>query len=769
MGTVTFLFTDIEGSTKLLHQLRADGYAAALVEHRRLLRQAFASHGGVEVDTQGDAFFVAFASAPRAVAAAAAAQAVLASGPIRVRMGLHTGTPHVVDDGYVGEDVHLGARVAAIGHGGQVLLSRQTRESVGVELTDLGEHRLKDFDQPLSIFQLGSERFPPLKTISNTNLPRPASSFVGRDREVSDVVELLRDSARLVTLRGPGGSGKTRLAIEVAATLVPEFKAGVFWVGLAAVRDPSLATDTIAQTLGAQEDLVVHVGERQLLLLLDNVEQVVQAAPELADLVEACPNLRLLVTSRELLHVRGEVDYPVLPLADPDAVELFCARAGVRAADDGVADLCRALDNLPLALELAAARAILFSPRQILDRISERLDLLKGRRDSDPRQQTLRGTIEWSYNLLAAEEQALFARLAVFAGGCTLEAVEEVGDADLDVMQALVEKSLIRRSGDRFWMLQTIRDYALEQLSNRKESSRLRTRHLAYYLRLAEQSDARIHGPEQPHVLDRLEAEEDNLRSALDWALTANPSRSQRLAAALGWFWQLRSRFGEGTAAVEAALSAETATPTRATQLLQALGRLTYYRGDPSAAQRLLEQAAAAAREANDHLALAQALSYVSIAAGHAGDEDRARSAGDSAIEIARTAGDAWTIGLACWALGANLVLGRCDGPDPSEARELLEESAAILRAAGDPWALGAPLVYLASLEEQAGAIEVAALLLDEASDLFRLVGDKWRLSVTLGRRAYIAETQGEKGVAAHLRRESEILESDLRRLSQPR
>jgi Adenylate and Guanylate cyclase catalytic domain/NB-ARC domain len=465
-GTVTFLFTDIEGSTRVLHELGPEAYALALVEHRRLLRDAFATHGGVEVDTQGDAFFYAFPAAPGALAAASEATAALAPGPIRVRIGLHTGAPHLTGEGYVGEDVHLGARIAAAGDGGQVLLSQATRELVDGELTDLGEHRLKDFDEPVWIFQLGSERFPPLKTISNTNLPRPASSFVGREREVEEIVSLLQDGARLLTMTGPGGSGKTRLAIEAAAELVPQFKTGVFWVGLAALRDPAVVTDTIAQTLGAKDGLTEHIGEREMLLLVDNLEHVVQAAPELATLVESCPNLRLLVTSRELLRVRGEVEYPVQPLAELDAVELFCDRSRLE-REATIAELCRRLDNLPLAVELAAARVSVLSPAQILKRLSQRLDLLKGGRDAEARQATLRATIAWSYELLDSAEQGLYARLAVFRGGCSLESAEEVVAADLDTLQSLVDKNLLRQSEERFWMLETIREYAADGWRNR--------------------------------------------------------------------------------------------------------------------------------------------------------------------------------------------------------------------------------------------------------------------------------------------------------------
>lgn len=290
-GIITFLFSDIEGSTRLLSELGPALYSGALAEHRRLLRAAFGQHGGIEVDTQGDAFFVAFGNAEDALAAAEDAQQALAAGPIRVRMGLHTGTPHLGPEGYVGHDVHLGARIAAAGHGGQVLMSRATRESASAMpgVVDLGEHRLKDFDLPVSIFQLGEERFPPLKTISNTNLPRPASSFVGREREVAEVSALLTDNARLLTLTGPGGSGKTRLAIEAATTVLSDFKAGVFWVGLAALSDPALVGEAIGQTIGAKASLTEHIGDRTMLLLLDNLEQVIAAGPELAAVVESCP------------------------------------------------------------------------------------------------------------------------------------------------------------------------------------------------------------------------------------------------------------------------------------------------------------------------------------------------------------------------------------------------------------------------------------------------------------------------------------------------
>ena len=360
-GNVSLLFTDIEGSTRLIEELGESGYVDALAEHRRLLRAAFSAHGGVEVDTQGDAFLYAFADPVEALAAAAQGQEALAPGPVQVRMGLHTGELQLTGEGYAGRELHKAARIAASGHGGQVVVSPATRALVDGELTELGEHRVKDFDEPVALFQLGSERFPPLKTISNTNLPRPASSFVGRARERDELLALLRNGSRLVTLSGPGGSGKTRLAVEVASELVPAFKAGVFWVGLSALRDPALVTQTVAQTLGAKEASPSTSPTASCLLLLDNFEQVVEARPELSQLLEACPNLRLLVTSRELLRVAGEVDYPVPPLAEPEAVELFCERSRLE-PDETIAELCRRLDELPLAVELAAARTRVLTP-----------------------------------------------------------------------------------------------------------------------------------------------------------------------------------------------------------------------------------------------------------------------------------------------------------------------------------------------------------------------------------------------------------------------
>ena len=335
-GTVTLVFTDVEGSTKLLEELGTDAYRDALAEHRRLVREACARYQGYEVDYEGDAFFYAFASPASALSAVSEAMDGLEAGPIRIRVGIHTGEPALDPPKYVGMDVHRAARIMSTAHGGQVVLSPSTvslLEPGTFELIDLGEHRLKDIEGAIPIFQLGDGSFPPLKTISNTNLPRPASSFVGREAELSEVLARIEGGARLVTLTGPGGTGKTRLALEAASSLVPEYKAGVFWIGLASLRDAALVTETISQTLGAKDGLAEHIGERELLLLLDNLEQVIEAAPQLSALLSACPNLTLLVTSREVLRVQGEVEYPVPPLAQPEAVSLFCERAQVEPSD----------------------------------------------------------------------------------------------------------------------------------------------------------------------------------------------------------------------------------------------------------------------------------------------------------------------------------------------------------------------------------------------------------------------------------------------------
>jgi predicted ATPase/class 3 adenylate cyclase len=746
-GTVTFLFTDVEGSTKLLHELGAEGYAAALAEHRRVLREAFAAHGGVEVDTQGDAFFVAFSGAPDALAAAREGQEALAPGPIRVRIGLHTGRPTLTEEGYFGADVHLGARIAAAGHGGQVLLSKATRELVDGEVSDLGEHRVKDFAEPVWLFELGSERFPPLKTISNTNLPRPASSFVGREREVEEVVAQLRDGTRLLTLTGAGGSGKTRLAIEAAAELVPEFKNGVFWVALAALRKPALVAETIALTLGAKGGLAEHIGERELLLLLDNLEQVIDAAPELAALVESCANLKLLVTSRELLRVRGEVQYAVPPLAEQEAVALFCQRSHLEVSDE-IAELCRRLDNLPLAVELAAARASVLSPAQILERLSRRLDLLKGGRDTDPRQQTLRATIEWSYDLLSPEERQLFARLAVFRGGCTLEAAEEVADADLDVLQSLVDKSLLRHTRERFWMLETIREYAAARIEESDEAEEVRQRHAECFLALAEEAEPYLRRHWSRQWLDRLELEHDSLRAALDQLEASGQSElALRMAGAIWWFWDGRGHLAEGRRRLESALQADERPTAARARALNGAAALAVDGGDPSAARLRAEEGLALQRALGDNWGAAYSVYLLAHAALSEADWPRAQRLFEESLRLFGELGDEhYTLDSKYKLAWTHEGLG-----DRERARAVHGKNLLQARAAHNDHMVAGALGMLARYAIDEGEVDDAVSLLKESHRINRDFGAHSRTAKDLRTFARVLAVKGRAATAARI------------------
>jgi predicted ATPase len=637
-GTVTLVFTDIEGSTALLDELGAEAFKEALADHRRALRDAFGAHSGYEVDDAGDGLFYAFGSGSEAVTAVAQAIASLADGPVRVRVGVHTGEPLLDPPKYVGPDVHKAARIMSAAHGGQVLLSGATRELVAEDVLDLGRHRLKDFPEPVSLYQLGSDRFPPLRTISNTNLPVPLSSFVGREQEVTEVVSLIRDdTARLVTLAGPGGTGKTRLALEAAGELVSEFGAGVFWIGLWPVRDPALVVDTIAQTLGAKQELAVHIGEKQLLLVLDNLEQVVESAVELAALLRACRNLRFLVTSRELLRIDGEVVYPVPALAEPEAVELFYARSRIE-PDEAVAELCGRLDNLPLALELAAARVGVLTPAQILERISQRLDLFRAGRDVDPRQQTLRATIAWSYDLLSTDEQRLFARMAVFRGGCTLETAEQVAGADVAGLQSLLDKSLLRRTGARFWMLQTIREYADELLEGSSEADAMRRRHVDHYLAISELAYAERFDRGLTWVR-RLDEEHGNLRAALDHLQDRDPLHYLQLAGALGWFWDVKSQFTEAVRRLENALASPMEDGPLTARALTSLGSIDASQGRSATALSRLEQAIELWRTLGDETQLVEARDVLGWALYMCGEKSQARQVFEQNLEFARSLG----------------------------------------------------------------------------------------------------------------------------------
>jgi predicted ATPase/class 3 adenylate cyclase len=755
---ITLLFTDVEGSTRLLHEVGAGAYGLALADHRAVLREAFAAHGGVEIDTQGDAFFVAFASAPDAVAAATQAQRALGDGPILVRMGLHTGEPQRTAEGYVGIDVHLGARIAAAGHGGQVLMSGATRTALAEsrpmanlselgDVVDLGEHRLKDFDRPLPIFQLGTGSFPPLRTISNTNLPHPASSFVGREAEVRTVADHLRDGTRLLTLTGPGGSGKTRLAIEAAAELVPSFKGGVFWIGLAELRDPDLVVPTIERTLGAKGSLAAHIADRDMLLIVDNLEQVVAAAARLSELTEACPNLRLLTTSRERLRVRGEVEMRVPPLAHPDAARLFGERSGADADDPDVLALCAALDNLPLALELAAARAAIMSPAEIHARLGSRLDLLRGGRDANPRQQTLRATIEWSHDLLEPEERRLFGRLAVFRGGWTLEAAEAVADADLNRLQALVDKSLVRYADGRFGMLQTIREFAAERLDAFGERASLETRHAVHFLALGELAEPHLRG-DSLEWLDRLDADRDNLREALDELSAQRDTQGVlRLVGAIHRYWYLRGHVREGRARLEAALDADERPTSARAFALDGAAVMALNLGDNAAAERNARQALALHEEFHEAWGEAYSTMMVGNALAEAGDIRAARPFMQDAIRRFGALEDQRYILVAT----ANLAWIVEESGDIAGGKAIHERAIGMARALGSDRMIAGESAQLAMILRDEGRLREARAMLAEATAITHARGDRLQLGLNFGRTANVLALLGRHADAARL------------------
>ena len=688
-GTVTFLFTDIEGSTRLLHEL-GDAYAEALAEHRRTLREAFQRHGGVEVDTQGDAFFVAFARATDALAAAAGGQEALASGPVKVRMGLHTGEPLVTEEGYVGIDVHRAARIAAAGHGAQVLVSQTTRDLAGTnDLVDLGEHRLKDLSAPERLYQLGSAEFPRLKTLYQTNLPVPATPFLGRERELAELGELLeRPEVRLLTLTGAGGSGKTRLALQAVGAAAEAYPQGVWWVPLAPIADSGAVTESAARALGGTGSLPDVIADRRLLLLLDNFEHVIDAAPDLTALLASAPQLDLVVTSRERLQLAGEHVYPVPILERSEARTLFVSRACAVRPDfeptGALDELCARLDDLPLALELAAARTTVLSTEQLLSRLSARLDLLKGGRDTDVRQQTLRATIEWSHDLLESDEQSLFARLAVFRGGCALESAEAICGADVDRLQSLVDKSLVRvRDPDRFWMLETIHEFAFERLRESGEDEELRRRHAEFFLALAESAnlstEATDLGPRPELVLP----EQENLRAALDWASeTGEIELGLRLGIALEQFWVAVAP-DEGARRVQALLDRAVGLPDSVrAPALRVVGGMVYMTGEFDRGDDLVQQSLELFRALGEERAVAQLLVRRAIHLNLCGDIAGARLLIDESMEITRRLSSPTTEAMTLGLLGEIAwVEGR-----PDEALELAARSGEAAAGVGFAW-----------------------------------------------------------------------------------
>jgi predicted ATPase/class 3 adenylate cyclase len=613
-GPVTFLFTDVEGSTRLLHELGERAYADSLAEHRRVLREAFGRHGGVEVDTQGDAFFFAFSSPDGALEAAQDGGRALGSGPIKVRVGIHSGTAVLTAEGYVGADVHRAARIAAAGSGGQILVSLPTVQELDAErfpLVDLGDHRFKDLQAPERVYQLGEGDFPPIRSLYRANLPVPATPFIGRDDEVDALAGLLRrEDVPLLTLTGPGGTGKTRLALQGAAEAAESFPDGISWVPLAALSDRDLVLSRIALALEVAEEsetplietLTRRLGGKRALIVLDNAEHLLpEIATDVAVLLSKAAGPTLLVTSRERLQIAAEREFAVAAMDADDAIELFLARAAASGVSiqpgPDVQAVCERLDRLPLALQLAAPRLKLFSIEQLLERLSSRLDLLQGGRDTDPRQATLRATIAWSYDLLTDEERAVLDRMSVFAGGCSVEAAEAVADADPDVLQGLLDKNMLQRRVEdepRLWLLTSIQEFAAERLATRGSAVEIRRAHADWYRALAERADADIQAGEPEELaVAAMGAEIDNLRVAVDFGVESGDATLVRaITVALPMYWIMRDRYAEARVWLERALAASDVEDEMRVRLLLALAAMAYRQGDHPAAIAASDEAA---------------------------------------------------------------------------------------------------------------------------------------------------------------------------------
>jgi predicted ATPase/class 3 adenylate cyclase len=794
-GTVTFLFSDIEGSTQLLHQL-GDRYADALEQHRRLLREAFDRHGGVEVGTEGDSFFVAFARARDGLAAAADGQRALASHPwpdarpFRVRIGLHTGEALVTDANYVGVDVHRAARVMAAGHGGQIVVSQTTADLAAddlpkaTSLRDLGEHSLKDLTLPQRLFQLSVDGlpdvFPPLRTLGvrPTNLPVQPTPLIGREREVSELEELLgRPEVRLVTVTGPGGTGKTRLALQLGAELIEGFAAGVFVVDLAPIRDPALVLPTVAQTLALREQpgqsleetLGEYLRDKELLLLLDNLEQLLEAAPKLAELLAATSRLKLLATSRSPLRLAAEQHYPLETLADEDALALFLARARAARPDfalDGqretVAEICRRVDNLPLAIELAAARVRAVSPEAILARLGSRLRLLTGgARDLPMRQQTLRAAIDWSYDLLEEEERALFRRLGVFVGGCTIDAAEAVCDPGgelaidvLDGLTSLVDKSLLRPGREvagepRFWMLETIREYATGLLQESGELDDLRRRHAEQFLALAEESTKVAYGGDQALWWARLDADHDNLRAALGWsASTGEIENELRLASALWYFWMVRGLFSESRRSLEGAIARSGSAPgALRADALGAAGQVAYRQGDYAHARAFCQASLDLCRELGDELGTARMLVALANVAVGEGEYEHAMAEYEQARGRFHALGDKGRLAAVVANMGAVANVQRRF----QLGRRLGEEALALQRDLGNSEAATISLHNIGRIDLRTGHLADAAELFRESLESACELDYRELIALCLEACAELATADDEPARAARL------------------
>jgi len=824
-GTVTFLFTDIEGSTRLWEKQHA-AMQVALAEHDALLRDAIESHNGYLFKTTGDGAHAAFAVATDAMLACLAAQRALMAHPwgelrIKSRMALHSAAAEERDGDYFGPALNRTARLMSAAHGGQILLSLATEELVRDQLPahtalrDMGERRLKDLIRPERVYQIIAAGlpadFPPLKTLDvrPNNLPAQSTLFIGREHDIRAIKERLANpQLRLLTLSGTGGTGKTRLALQVAADMVDDFEQGVFFIPLATLSDPGLVLQTIAQAFGVreaagrplQELLRTHLRDQQILLVLDNFEQVIDAAPLVSDLLAAAPRLKVLVTSRELLRLTGETNYPVVPLSVPDpkrlpalerlaqyeAVALFIDRAlavspTFAVTNDNapaVAEICHRLDGLPLAIELAAARARVLSPQRMLVELNHRLTFVMGSaRDLPVRQKTLRGAIDWSHDLLSGDEQKLFRRLAVFVGGCTMEEVESICNLEsdlhvLETVESLVGKSLLKQTealGEpRFAMLETIREYATEKLIASGNAEPAQERHRHYFLALAEQAEPKLKGPEQATWLRRLEEEHDNLRLALEGSLAGHElAEGLRFCGALQRFWWTRGHLSEGrelcARSLEHAGSEEFAR-LRA-RALSAAGLLAYWQGDYPAARAQQDDSLATWRRLGDRKGIGGSLSNLGMVARSQGDYASARALYEESMAISRELGDRWSLAASLNNLG-NLA---AEQGDYHGSRAQHEECLTILRELGDRGTIATALENLGNVAYDQGEHASARTLHVESLTMRHQLGDRLGIVISLERLAAVAAALGSPLRAARIWGTAERLRAEIGSPLQPK
>jgi predicted ATPase/class 3 adenylate cyclase len=760
-GVVTLLFTDVEGSTKLLHEL-GDAYAGALHEHRRLLRETFTAHNGAEVDTQGDAFFVAFARASDAVAAAAGAQVALSGGPINVRMGLHTGEPRLTDEGYVGLDVHKGARIAAVGHGGQVLLSGATRALVNAEVRDLGPHRLKDLSVPERIFQLEIDGLPsefaPLKTLEAgiRNLPAPRTSFVGRTDELASIDHMLDEpDCRLLTLVGPGGVGKTRLALEAAARRIDRYQHGVHFVPLVGVAASDLFTPALAESLQFQVDnahsaipardqLVDFLSERAMLLVLDNFEHLLDARDVLSQIIEQAPQVELLTTSRERLQLQSEWVLDVDGLANGDgngdpggsaAVRLFVDRA--RQVDRGyeptgderrhVERLCRLVSGMPLGIELAAAWASTLPCSEIADEIERNLGFLEtSMQDVPDRHRSLRAAFDQSWRLLSDDERRVFSRLAVFRGPFARDAAEAVAGARLAELHSLVSKSLVRRAGvGRFELHELLRQYAAERLAAEDvELADAGESHARFYVELlAERAEALL-GENMMEARDELRVDIDNLRAAAEWAV-ANWSEDDARAV----LWSLQTFFwAQG-----------------------------WHEGSQTFAQlvELLEPSPGGLLDAGKaSTLLVSALAYQAYLGSALGYDEKLDAIARACLPVLRERGLTRELGVCLLALGTN----DCYRDVYTESEAGLEEAVDVARSAGDRLIAAASLSWLGFVRLLLDDLSGAREAFEECREVSAELGGSLMLGFAISKLGLLADAEGDYATAIRLHHEAREL-----------